>query len=226
MELTKEIVTKVLPKDKKKLVTDNVIQFLNKAETNETVVNEFRENFLTYSKILQSSRYSLEEYVNAVRFVTYKMLGYSDIDSYAMVFPERYNRLIEKFNGETDRINAYSSRFKSTKLVTQIMEQTLVPSYIYNAPLFQEALLELSRIMVSSKSDIARVNAASNILQYTKAPEEKNINLEIGYKENDTIRELKSTMEQLATMQKKQLEKGMELESIAEADIVDVKEEK
>lgn len=225
MELTKEVVKKVLPKDKKKLVTDNVIKFLNEAEQNETVVNEFRENFLTYSKILQSSRYSLEEYVNAVRFVTYKMLGYSDIDSYAIVFPERYERLIEKFDGETDKINAYSSRFKSTKLVTQILEQTLVPSYIYNAPMFQEALLQLSKIMVNSKSDIARVNAATSILQYTKAPEEKNINLEIGYKETDTIKELKATMEEFASMQKAQLEKGESLKQIAEADIIDVKAE-
>lgn len=220
MGFSKEVLKKVLPKKHSSNITDEIVDFLNEAETNPNVVDEFRENFLTYSRVLAGGKYSLEEYVNAVKFVTHKMLGYSDIDSYAMIFPDRYERIMENNNNDRNVVNVYTSRYKKTKLVVQILEQTIVPSYIYNAPLFQEALLELSKIMVRSKSDIARVNAANSILQYTRPPEDQKIQLELGVKENSEVSDLMNSMENLANTQLEMLKNGASIQQIANTEIV------
>lgn len=220
MGFSKEVLQKVLPKKHSSMITDEIVDFLNKAETNPSTVDEFRENFMTYSKVLSEGKYSLEEYVNAVKFVTNKMLGYTDIDSYALVFPDRYERVMEDNNNNRDVVSVYASRYKKTKLVTQILEQTIVPSYIYNAPYFQEAILEAVKIMQTSKSDIARVNACSIVLTHTKPPEEQKLQLEIGVKENNEVADLMSSMKELANTQLEMLKQGATVKQISSTEVV------
>lgn len=226
MELTKERLKEVLPKKTYKLVTNNMIDFLNNAEKDPLIIDEFRENFLTYSKVFNEGKFRMQDYVKAIRFVTYKGLGYTDLQSYSMVFPEKYQELIERHGEEQkDIISSYASNYKRTKLVSRIMEQTIIPSYIYNAPLFQEALLELTDIMRNSKSDIARVNAAGQILHYTEPPEEHKLQIEIGVKEGGVVSELKDAMKELANQQLKSIQRGTDVIEIAHKEIVTSKEE-
>ena len=118
-------------------------------------------------------------------------------------------------------MTAYSNQYKSSKLVTAIYEQTLVPSYILNAPLHQKALNELSKIMVSSRSDIARVNAANSILQHTKAPEEAKLKIDIGVDNTDAIAELRKATEELSMAQLNSIKAGQAVKEIAESTIID-----
>ena len=224
MGFSKEVLQKVLPKKHSSAITDDVVEFLNNAETNPNTIDEFRENFMTYSKVLSEGKYSLAEYVNAVKFVTNKMLGYTDIDSYALVFPERYERIMEDNNNNRDIVSVYASRYKKTKLVTQIFEQTILPSYIYNAPYFQEAILEAVKIMQTSKSDIARVNACSIVLTHTKPPEDQKLQLEIGVKENNEVADLMSSMKDLANTQLEMLKQGATIKQISSTEVVSPEE--
>jgi len=211
------------------MINQDTVDFINEAETNELVVDEFRENFLTYSKVLNEGKFTLKQYVNAVKFTTYKMLDYNDSEAFILTFPEKYDRLKVDYAHDDEKfrrlISSYANRFKSSKLVVQIMQQTIVPSYIYNAPLFQEALLEATKIMKHSKSDIARVNAIAQILNHTKAPEEQNVNLNIGLKDNETVSDLRDMVEELSDKQREMMKQGVSPAEIAQMKILPAKYE-
>lgn len=222
--ITKETLLDVMPKRFRTIITDDIVDFINTAETDHMVIEDFRDNFLTYSKILTESKFTLYQYTNAIRFVTFIMLGHKDRDAYAFTFPEKIEKMRVEYASRPEMYDkmlaGYTHKYKSSKLVTQILQQTIVPSYVYNAPYFQEALVEAVKIMKSSKSDIARVNACNTVLNYTKPPEDQVVQLNIGVKDSESVSDLKQLMEELATTQLEMMDKGIPLKTIAETALV------
>jgi len=216
-----DAVRALVPNNYKNMVNQSLVDVINKSVDDPMVVDEYRENFITYASVLRQGKYKMSDYVNAVKFVTYKLLDHTDIDAYIATFPDRYRRLQEK-GLDKEGMYPYANRFKSSKLIASIMEQTIIPSYILNAPLYQKALNELSKIMCNSKSDIARVNAASAILQHTKAPEISKIQLDIGVGQSSVIDDLRRSVEELTNAQLSSLKAGRALKEIAESKIIDV----
>lgn len=214
----------IAPKSHKSMITEDLADRVNQAVTDPTITEEFKENFVTYIKVLKGGKYSIKDYINAVKFVTYKMLDYPDIDAYIATFPERHKRL--RNNGlQKDDMHPYANKFKKSKLVTSIFEQTIIPTHILNAPLYQKALTELSKIMVTSRSDIARVNAATSILQHTKPPETQHLQLDVGVKEDGVVSDLRKAVEDLTEMQMKNLKQGQDLQEVAESKVIDAEYE-
>lgn len=218
MELTLDVVKKLVPRQFKDAVTDSMVDILNKAVDDPKVIDAFRENFISYLSVFREGKYKLEDYVKAIKFVSYKLLNYSDIDAYVATFPDRYQRLIDE--GVTD-VSPYVSMYRKGKLVISIMEQTIVPSYILNAPYHQEAVNQLYKIMTNEREKgLTRVKAAETLLNYTKPPEVKKSEMAINIGESDTLNELKKTMEDLAKTQIRAIEKGYDLKSVAESRII------
>ena len=159
-----------------------------------------------------------------MKYVSYKLLGYTNIDAYAATFPERYNRL--KKEGQ-QKIDAFVAMYNKGKLVMQIYEQTIVPTYVLNAPLHQEALNELAKMIKDPcVKGMTKVKACEAILQYTKQPDVVKGELSIDIGQQDTIAELREVTEQLADTFKKSLEhKVKSLKEISEANIIDISKE-
>jgi len=227
--LTYDVVKDVLPKNQKSLVTKELVDKLNEFDEDPELVGSFKENFLGYTEVLKSGKFKINDYINAVRFVSYKLLGKSDIDAYATVFPDRYQSLIDQ-GLSRDQMSPYTNAYKTNKLVVQIMEQTLVPDYILNAPLRQQMLNEAANIALNGRSEMAKVNAINAVLNHTKAPETTKIEMDIGTKENDVIAELRSVTQELAKKSKLAIESGVSsTKDIAEskifADIIDAEVE-
>ena len=96
--------------------------------------------------------------------------------------------------------------YNKNKLVMQIYEQTIVPTYVLNAPLHQEALNELAKMIKDpSVRGMTKVKACEAILQYTKQPDVVKGELSIDIGQQDTIAELREVTEQLANTFKKSL---------------------
>ena len=185
------------------------------------VAEQFKENFVTYLNVLSKGKYKMEDYINAVKYVSFKLLGYSNIKAYIATFPERYERL--KTEGQT-QIEAFVSMYNKNKLVMQIYEQTIVPSYLLNAPMHQQALNTLSAMMIDNDvRGMTKVKACEAILQYTKQPDVVKGELTIGIEQSDTINDLREITENLADTYRMMLEKkGMRLKAVAEANIIDI----
>ena len=215
-----ESIKKLVPKAQRTLITEDFVNRLEASMKDSIIAEEFKDNFITYLNVLSKGKYKMEDYISAVKYVSFKLLGYSNIDAYAATFPERYERLVK----EGQQIDAFVSMYNKNKLVIQIYEQTIVPSYILNAPLHQEALNTLTdMIRDEDVRGMTKVKACEAILAYTKQPEIIKGELTIGIEQSDTINDLREVTEQLAETYRKALQGGARtLTQVAEAKIIDV----
>ena len=106
----------------------------------------------------------------------------------------------------------------------QIYEQTIVPSYVLNAPLHQEALNELAKMIKDPcVKGMTKVKACEAILQHTKQPEIIKGELTIGMEQQDTISDLRDVVEQLAEVNRLSIARKVKsIKEVAEAKIIDV----
>jgi hypothetical protein len=215
-----EAVKKLLPKTQRNMITQEFLDRIEASVNNPDIAEHFKDNFITYLNVLSTGKYKMEDYISAVKYVSLKLLGYTNIKAYATVFPDRYARL----KREGQQVDAFVAAYNKTKLVMKIYEQTIVPTYVLNAPLHQEILDTLAKmIRDDSVKGMAKVKACEAILNYTKAPEVVKGELTIGIEQNDTITDLREVVESLSNMQKTMLEKGSSsLKKIAESNIIDV----
>ena len=223
--LSLDYVKQVFPKKFRSYVTqecvDGLNDMMNKSETGAVCV----ENFLSYSNIVKEFKCDIKEYSNAIKFITLKFLGYSNPDAYKRIFPERWERIKDKPQNIRDN---FANRFSQTKLVTRILQEALVPTWIVNAPLHQKALNELAKMIDDpSVRGMAKVKACEAVLNYTKPPEPVtntfNVNLN---QDDDVINELRNVTKKLASTLRTSLENGgRTLQDVAEEQIVDVEYE-
>lgn len=215
-----ESIKKLVPKAQRTLITEDFVDRLEASMKDSVVAEEFKDNFITYLNVLSKGKYKMDDYINAVKYISFKLLGYSNINAYAATFPERYQRLVD----EKQQIDAFVSMYNKNKLVIQIYEQTMVPSHVLNAPLHQEALNTLAgMIRDEDVGGMTKVKACEAILAYTKQPEVIKGELTIGIEQSDTINDLREVTENLASAYKNLLEnKSTSLKDIAVYNIIDV----
>lgn len=215
-----EAIKKLVPKTQRVLITEDFVSRLEASVKDNVIADEFKNNFITYLNVLSKGKYKMDDYISAVKYVSFKLLDYSNIKAYAATFPERYQRLVD----EGHQIDAFVSMYNKNKLVLQIYEQTIVPSYVLNAPLHQEALNTLaSMIHDEDVRGMTKVKACEAILAYTKQPEVIKGELTIGIEQSDTINDLREVTEKLAETYRQALTGGARtLTQVAEARIIDV----
>ena len=214
-------VKKLVPKTQRSLLSQDFLDRIEASVKDTAIAEEFKENFITYLNVLSKGKYKMEDYIAAVKYISFKLLGYSNIDAYAATFPERYERLVD--SGQNN-IDAYVSMYNKGKLVMQIYEQTMVPTWVLNAPLHQEALNTLADMLHDpTVRGMAKVKACEAILAHTKQPEVVKGELTIGLEQQDTIADLRDVTEKLANTFRATLEHNTKtLKEIAESQIIDV----
>lgn len=207
-ELSKSEFIQALPKQYKGQVSDDLVSSVNGLLTDPILRENFKENIVGYSNILANGRYDLNRYVDAVKYVSCKLLGLSTVEAYAKTFPQRYQRLVDE-NSSDSQISSMAAAYNRTKLVNMIYEQTLVPTHVLNADVFQKAINVQAHLMMTAKSEKVRSDAANSLLSHLKRPEAQKIELDIGLKEDKSIDELRNSTMELVSMQRKMLESGM-----------------
>lgn len=224
-KITLDVLKGVTPRKQKSMITQDVVDKINKWNEDPRLLEGYSENVLSYIKVLQDGRFKITDYLNAVRYVSYKMLGFNDIDAYAATFPDRYQKLIDEGLERTE-IGAYTNAYKNNKLVAKIFEQTVIPLHVTNNHMGQEALNELMKIGLNGRSEMARVAALSKVLDKTDVPEVKKLQLDIGVEANDAIEELRRAQAKLAEAEYKAITSGSRtVKEVAESIIVEAEVE-
>lgn len=218
--LTKEQFIRALPKQFKANVSDELIQNINAVLGQPEMAENFRENLLSYTSVMSEGKFKIADYVNAVRYVSYKLLGSSNIDAYVKTFPDRYQNFLQNNVDEKD-IASYVSAYNKTKLVNLILEQTLVPSWVLNQHLYQKALNVQAELMIHAKSEKVRSEAANSILNHLKRPETHKVELNVTNKEDKSIEELRQATIELARQQRMMIESGaMNAQEVAHSRVI------
>lgn len=220
MELTKEQFLKVLPKKMKKTVNDGIMDAINNVVADPTIRDAFRENIISYTSVMKDGKFKMQQYLEAVHYVSYKLFGSSNIEAYCKTFPHRYQRFLDE--GFSDKaISSYVNAYNNNKLVNLILEQTLVPTHILNADLYQKALNTQAELMMTSGSDKVRCDAANSLLTHLKMPETQKVELDVSVKEDKAITELRNATLDLVEQQKKALASGsMNVREIAHSKLL------
>lgn len=214
--MTLDELKSALPPRQKKLVTQGVVDVFNQLESDEgeDFAEHYKQNFVSMSTVMNNANYSMQDYVSAVKFASYKLLGHTDIDAYHFTFPDRYDRLMKKWSDlpeeeiRSQKISPFVTAYKQNELPVKVMERSLVPSNILNAPLFQDALNVQASLMYTARSEMVRSQAAESVLRYTNRPEAHKIELEVGIKGQDEVTALRDEMRKLAGMQQSGIQDG------------------
>lgn len=216
--LTKEQLQGSMPKKFRHNVTDEMISFINSTEGDE-FRDVYKENLIGFASVIESGRYKMTDYINAVKFVSYKLIGDSNTIAYAKTFPDRYQRLVDK-NTPMKTIASFSTAYNKGDLVHKILERTLVPVHILNMDVHQEAINTQAELMRSAKSETVRQKAAECLITQLKAPEAAKIEVDVSYS-NSSIDELRETTRALAQQQLKMIQSGaVTAEHVAQSDII------
>ena len=129
--LTQDDVRQALPIHLKNAATKELVDALNNIPLDPEVADTIRDNFISYSKVLKEGKYKIEDYMNAIAYVTFRMMGYNNQESYARTFPQRYNALVAQNKSSKD-ISSYVAMYNKNQLVQKIMEQSMIPVWLMN----------------------------------------------------------------------------------------------
>ena len=218
--LTVEQFRQALPDKVKKSVNQELIDQINTTLSDPDMYEAYRDNLLSYTRVMSDGRFKVTDYINAVKYVSHKLMGCTNIEAYSKTFPDKIARFTAQGVAPKD-IASYVTAYNKSKLVNLIMEQTLIPSYVLNQDLYQKALNVQAELMVSAKSEKVRSDAANSLLTHLKMPETQKVELEIGVKEDSAIAALRATTMELARQQRMMLEAGaMNAQEVAHSRLV------
>lgn len=218
MTITEEQLKSALPSNLRTFASNELAQKIDQITTDPVFADNIKQNFITYTNVLQDGKYKTEDYLNAVAYVSFKLMGYSNQEAYFRTFPDRHANLVAQGKSNKD-ISAYVSAFHRGKLVNAIMEQSLIPSWVLNQDAYQKAINTQVRLMTEAKSERVQAMAADSILNHLAKPENQTPLINIDMRQGSGLDELKEAITSLAQKQKELIEGGISTKDIVEQKI-------
>lgn len=211
---------KVLPSNLRNNATQELVDTLNNISTDPLIRENIKENFISYTKVLLEGKYKITDYINAVAYVSYKLMGYSNIDSYVRTFPDRYNSMVASGKSAKD-ISSFVAAYNRNQLVNLILEQSLVPIWVVNQDVYQQAINTQADLMRNANSEMVRTQAANSILTHLAKPKEAaNMSISINTEDSSGMKELKNTLEELSRQQIAAIQAGTNTKDIAGSKLI------
>ena len=224
--VTKDMLIASIGRGYAKSITDEIVGMIN-SEPDSTTREIFRDNIISFKEVLDGSSYSMKQYTNALKYMTFRTHGSNKLAAFTRTFPDKFQATIDKYGAEKGRnyLHAYSASYNKTQLVTAIMGKALVPNHILYFDLNHKAITTLAHLMEQGKSEHVRVKAAEILVNIVKAPEDRQINIDIGQNDYDPIKVVGDAISKLAKQQMKAISDGMSITEAANV-VVDVSVEK
>lgn len=219
--ITLDQLKKIMPKRQKHNVNQDLVDKLNNLAGDIEERRMFRENLLSYTHVLQDPHVRMDSYIDAVKYVSFKLMGHTNQEAWIKTFPHRYQRLLD--DGKSDMfMRATVSGYNKNKIVNTVYEQALIPVHVMNADVFQKAVSTQAELMINPNvSDKVRSDAANSLMTHLKPPEARKLQLDVAVAEDDSLRDLRHAITDLAKAQKDAIEVGTEdAKKIAEAKII------
>lgn len=211
--LTIEDLKQALPK-KKNVITQEAVDIINASQSDPEFQGEsLLQTAATYESVLRGARASVPEFLNAIRFCAYMTTNGSNYtEAYKKVFSER-DFVKERANMPTDSVKyaelcSAASRYRRTKLVTDILTVSQVPLDLIFTGHRYKAIGVLANIMENGKYDRDKINAAKELLAATKGADNIKIELDVGVSESSAIQQLNDQLAEIAGRSLKHLQAG------------------
>jgi len=221
MQLTTEVFQRAMPKQFRGRINQEVIDDINTTFSDPALMEQYRDNLLSYTHVMKDGKFKMSQYLEAVKYVGFKLMGNSNIEAYAKTFPSRYNYYVANGTSQKD-LASYVTSYNKNKLVNLIFEQTLIPTHILNADMYQKAINVQAELMMDTNVSFkVRSDAANSLLTHLKAPETK-MEIDITIKQDSTLADLRATTDLLVQQQSKFLIEGVvDAKTIAHSELID-----
>ena len=194
-----------VPKHTRNNITQPLVDKINDIITNEDIKDEYRDNILGYLDVLKGGKYKFLSYIHAVKYVSYKLRGDTNISAYSKTFPDRIATY--RANGVTD-YSPWVASYNKSKLVAEIFERSMIPTHVLNADIYQKAINVQAELMVYATSEKVRTEAANSLLNHLKRPETAKIELDIKVGDNSAISDLDAKTRELVKIQSTMIANG------------------
>ena len=160
----------------------------------------YADNLICFGSVLEEGKYSLPQYLNAVRYVSYKLMGDNNEKAHRKTFPEKH--VDWKARGiKKKRISNYIYAYNGGKMVMAMLRQAVIPTTILNAGKFQSALNVLCDIASDDKVlPKDRVAAADSLVRHLKPLEVATVAADAVVHSDDTIEQLAKIMHDMAKL--------------------------
>lgn len=214
----KSLTRALLPKHQQALVTDEMLEVIN-SEPDEDLRKIYRDNFLQFIDVLKGGeRLSVKNYAYAVKYCSLRLMGDTTYEAWVKTFPEKFERCMQE-GKSVGHCQSYAISYNRGKVITRIMERSLIPVHILNMDLHQEAINTQAHLMRTAKSENVRMKAAECLIMHLKAPEEQKINIEVEHK-SQALEDLKRVTRDLALRQREAIQDGrVHVKEIAESEL-------
>lgn len=220
--LTAEQFKQVVPNQFKACVSQELIDQINQTLSDPDMYETYRDNLLSYAHVMREGKFKMEDYINAVKYCSHKIMGASNIDAYVKTFPDKYQAMLSAGKNAKD-ISSFVAAYNKNKLVNLILEQSMIPSWVLNQDMYQKALNHQLYLMLNAKSEKVQSDAANSILVHLKPPEVTKVELDIGLKKDSAMDDLKQNLAELALMQKQFISAGVtQVKDLAQQKLVRV----
>jgi hypothetical protein len=219
MTLTLHQVAHALPPNLKNNVTQQLVDNINNCVADPIMAEAIKDNFLSYTQVLSEGKFKTEDYLSAVMYVSFKLMGMTNQDAYARTFPARYRTLLNNGTSAKD-ISSYVAMYNKGRLVNLILEKSLIPTWVLNQHIYQKAINVQADLMSNANSEMVRMQAANSILTHLAKPKEVGPLINLDLREGSGLNELKATLTQLAQQQRDLIGQGVTTKSIADQGLV------
>lgn len=206
-QMTEEQFRKALPPALRKSVSTEVMDKVNDLLADPDMAEIYRENLLSYQQVLTTGKFKIASYVSAIKYVSQKLMNKTNLAAYAATFPEKMADWSARGVSSKD-ISSYVHAYSKSKLVTIILEQSMIPTYLLNQDLFQEALNRQAYLMQNAKSEKVQSDAANSIMTQLKRPDTQKIELDVGVKEDSALAGLREVTNQYIAAQREAIRSG------------------
>lgn len=208
-QLTIDELRASLPDTVRKSVTDEVLQNINKTISDPAFYEQYRNNLLSYGHVMRDGKFKIKSYIDAVRYVSFKLMGLNNQEAYIKTFPDKYNYFLTKGTSAKD-ISSYVHAYHNTKLVGLVMEQAMIPVHILGRDIFWKAVNTQAELMMTATSEKVRSDAANSLMGHLKPPETKKVELDIQHKDDGTLESLRAAVSNLVEVQQQTIKSGVQ----------------
>jgi hypothetical protein len=199
--LSLDQVKSALPPGNRNNVSQDMVNQLNALSKDPEEARYIRDNFISFSQVLMEGKFRLGDYVQAVMFVSYKVMGKTNLDAYKLTFPDRHAAMVHSGKPQKD-IASMVTAYNKGALVTKIMERAIIPTWILNQDMFQAALQTQFDLMTDvAVSDKVRCEAANSLLTHLKKPEVHKSELKIDIAPNNGMAALEENLRRMSQAQ-------------------------
>lgn len=212
-----------LPKNFHSTVTNKLLDDVNNLVQDDEFAAMYRENLVTFQTVLLNGKYTIDNYLDAVSFCSFKFMGMTDKAAYENAFPSRVKRLRDM--GKNDKtISAYVCAYAKGKLVVDLLGQASIPNHLLYRDVFHKAIMKQAKLMNTASSELVQTQAANSLLNALKQPDvaKMQINATISNETTTAIESLAQATAALVRQQRESIINGTSsAKELAEARIVD-----